>query len=165
MDFISAYCASFISELCAVFWLVAISTANTRQRFYTNVSASSPMPGTSTTGSTGSNSSTSNTQSSGNTSTTGTTPGGTSGGSTGGTTGGSSNTPSIATFAAGIDLGDTKTQVNGQASGLGQGCSIVADATATNLGKQEVCTYTQGDKIVTVTYLNDRVIGASKSGF
>jgi hypothetical protein len=48
---------------------------------------------------------------------------------------------------------------------LGAGCAVVIDAVASTIGKQEVCTYTEDDKIVTVTYLNDRVISASKSGF
>lgn len=95
--------------------------------------------------------------------------GGTGGGGNtgGGTGGGSTTTPSdsIADFAATINVGNTKTQVSGQASGLGQGCAVLASADATAAGHQEVCTYTQGDKIVTVTYLNDRVISASKSGF
>jgi hypothetical protein len=51
------------------------------------------------------------------------------------------------------------------ATNLGQGCAVVANATAGTIGEQEVCTYTEGDKIVTVTYLNDRVVSASKSGF
>jgi len=77
----------------------------------------------------------------------------------------SSTTPSIANFSAGVNVGNSKEQINGQANGLGQNCAVVASATTSPGGQQEVCTYTQGDKIVTVTYLNDHVISASKSGF
>ena len=94
--------------------------------------------------------------------------GGQQGGGSGGGGGGGSSAGSggILGFAATIDTGDTKGQVSGQATGLGQNCAVVVSAnTNTSTGKQEVCTYTQGDKIVTVTYLNDRVISASKSGF
>lgn len=90
---------------------------------------------------------------------------------TGGGGGGSTTTPpsgssgSIADFAAEVNVGTTKTQISAQANGLQEGCAVVVDANASNVGKQEVCVYTQGDKVVTVTYLNDRVISASKSGF
>ncbi len=77
----------------------------------------------------------------------------------------SSGSGSIADFAANLNVGNTKSQVSGTANNLGQGCAVLLDANAQTAGKQEVCTYSQGDKIVTVTYLNDRVISASKSGF
>jgi hypothetical protein len=71
----------------------------------------------------------------------------------------------ILDFAAGVNVGTSKTELSGQATGLNENCAVVVDANAQTVGKQEVCTYSQGDKIVTVTYLNDRVISASKSGF
>jgi hypothetical protein len=85
-------------------------------------------------------------------------------GNGGGSGGGSSSSSSrILTFAAGVNTGDSKQEVSGAAGGLNENCAVVANITS--LGKQEVCTYTQGDKIVTVTYLNDNVISASRSGF
>jgi cytoskeletal protein RodZ len=90
-------------------------------------------------------------------------------GSGSGSSGGTSTTPSgsgsIADLAANVNVGDTKTKVGSKANSLGSGCSVIASANTKNVGKQEVCTYSQGNKIVTVTYLNDRVISASKSGF
>ena len=87
----------------------------------------------------------------------------------GGGSGGGSTTPSgsgsIADFAAGVNVGSSKAQIGSRANGLDEDCAILANASGPNAGKQEVCTYSQGDKIVTVTYLNDRVISASKSGF
>ena len=73
----------------------------------------------------------------------------------------------IASFAASVNVGNTEAQTSAQASGLSQNCSIVANANTSDngLGQQQVCIYTQGDKIVTVTYLNGQVISASKSGF
>lgn len=90
------------------------------------------------------------------------------GGSNGGGGGGTTTPPAattspLLTFAAGVDTGNTKEQVSGQASGLNESCAVVVNASP--LGKQEVCVYTEGDKIVTVTYLNDRVVSASRSGF
>lgn len=85
-----------------------------------------------------------------------------SGGGGGGSTPAASSSP-LLTFAAGIDSGDSKQDVSGAAGGLNEHCVVVANASS--LGKQEVCTYTEGDKIITVTYLNDRVISASRSGF
>ncbi len=81
----------------------------------------------------------------------------------GGSGGGSSSTSRILTFAAGVNTGDSKQDVSGAAGDLNENCAVVANASS--LGKQEVCTYTEGDKIVTVTYLNDQVISASRSGF
>ena len=113
--------------------------------FYTNIAANDPAPD-GTTNSTGGS--------------------GGSGGSGGGTTTPpSGSSAGIADFAAEVNVGATKTQISSQANGLGEGCAVVINANGPNAGKQEVCTYTQGDKIVTVTYLNDRVISASKSGF
>jgi hypothetical protein len=123
--------------------------------FYTNISATAPTPGLSTSGSAGS---------SGNAGTTGSQ--GSSGSSGSGTTSTTpSGSPSIAGFSAGVNVGDTKGQTSAQATGLKQNCAVIASANVSTGGQQEVCTYTQGNKIVTVTYLNDRVISASKSGF
>lgn len=132
--------------------------------FYTNVSSDTAKPATS--GSTASGSSTAATNT-GSPATTGSSQGssGTSG-SSASTSSTPSTGPSIATFSAGINLGDTEAQTNADATGLGQNCAVVANAsTSTTLGQQEVCAYTQGNKIVTVTYLNDHVVSASKSGF
>lgn len=134
--------------------------------FYTNVSANAPQPAASGDSSNGTNGGTS-----GGGGGTSTTPSGGGSGSGGG--GGGSTTPTptpsgsdaIGGLAANINVGDSKTQVNGQASNLGPNCAVVVNASSPSAGKQEVCTYSQGDKIVTVTYLNDRVISASKSGF
>lgn len=93
----------------------------------------------------------------------------TGGGSGGGGNGGGSTTPpasgssALLIFAAGVDSGNTKEQTSGQASGLNENCAVLVNSST--LGKQEVCTYTEGDKLITVTYLNDRVISASRSGF
>lgn len=82
----------------------------------------------------------------------------------GGSSGGSSSTKSpLLRFAAGVDNGDTKQETSGQAGGLNENCAIVVHASSA--GKQEVCTYTEGDKVVTVTYLDDHVVSASRSGF
>ena len=122
--------------------------------FYTNVSPTAPQPtsGLTTSGSAG----TAGSQSSGSGNTT-------SGSGTSSTP--ASGTPSIAGFSAGVNVGDTKEQTSGQANGLSQNCAVVVSASTSSAGQQEVCTYSQGDKIVTVTYLNDHVISASKSGF
>jgi len=74
-----------------------------------------------------------------------------------------SSSSALLTFAAGVDTGDTKEQISGQANGLNQQCALLVNSTT--VGKQEVCTYTEGDKVITVTYLNDRVVSASRSGF
>lgn len=142
--------------------------------FYTNVSAAGPdQPATPSGGSSGTDgSSNSGSTSSGSTSSGnngGSSSGTNSGGSNGG--GGTTTTPpatssdGIANLAAGLNVGDTKTQVSGQANGLNPNCAVVANANGPTVGKQEVCTYSEGNKIITVTYLNDRVISASKSGF
>jgi|SRR5581483_5200651 len=135
--------------------------------FYTNVSGSTTAPnsGSTSKGSTSGTSSTSggNGDTSGGTGSTGT--GSTPASGSGGSTGSSSGTTPIATFAAGVNVGDTQSQVGAQATGLSQNCAVVVSASAPNAGQQQVCTYTEGNKIVTVTYLNNRVISASKSGF
>lgn len=77
----------------------------------------------------------------------------------------STGTRPLVDLAAVIDVGNTKTSISSQANGLNEHCAVVVSAIAQTVGKQEVCTYSQGDKFVTVTYLNDRVISASKSGF
>jgi len=143
--------------------------------FYTNVSAIETPAKSTTDSSTSSDSSDTNSNGSSSTGS-GSTGGGsnsdgssnTGGGSTGGgNTGGGSTTPadSLVDLAANINVGDTKTEIGAQAKNLGENCAVILDAKLQTLGKQEVCTYTQGDKIITVTYLNDRVISASKSGF
>ncbi|HEX7963136.1 MAG TPA: hypothetical protein VF466_00950 [Candidatus Saccharimonadales bacterium] len=131
--------------------------------FYTNISPEAPIPAAAA-----SDVTTSGGSGSGDT----TGSGGTSGGSGSTSGGGGTTTPpagsgggSILDFAAGVNVGSNKADISGQATGLDEGCSIIASVNASTGGKQEVCTYTQGDKIVTVTYLNDRVISASKSGF
>lgn len=133
--------------------------------FYTNISANTPEPASaSTSGDAGdvSDNSGGTASSSGSDSGSG---GSSTGGSGGGSGGGGSSTDPILNFAADVNVGSTKEQINGQASGLGQNCAVVVSAVTTGAGKQEVCTYTDGDKIVTVTYLNGQVISASKSGF
>ncbi len=87
------------------------------------------------------------------------------GGSGGGNGGGgsSSTTSRLLTFAAGVDTGDTKEQTSAEAGDLNENCALLVNSSTA--GKQEVCTYTEGDKVVTVTFLNDHVVSASKSGF
>lgn len=135
------------------------SRANLGTAFYTNVNATAPMPAAGlTTSSSSTNAGTTGSQGGGSGSSSsgsGTTP----------TTPSTPANPSIAGFSAGVNIGDTKAQTSTQANGLGQNCAVVANATASVGGQQEVCVYTQGDKIVTVTYLNGHVISASKSGF
>lgn len=141
--------------------------------FYTNVSAQTamPEPSTSTSSDDGSSSSNGNTSSDTNSGTSNNGGSSNSGGSTGGgsNNGGGTTTPSsddsIADLAANINVGNTKTSISGQANNLGEHCAVIVNAVAQTIGKQEVCTYSQGDKIVTVTYLNDRVVSASKTGF
>ncbi len=58
-----------------------------------------------------------------------------------------------------IASGQTKDQV------LAQAGSIKPDCTAVNAAQVQVCTYTQGDKVVTVTYQNGQVASVAKSGF
>lgn len=93
--------------------------------------------------------------------------GGNSGGSNGGGSGdgnGSSSSPSpILTLAANLNRGDTKDELKASVNGLNENCTVVVDTAA--LGKQEVCVYTEGNKVVTVTLLNNRVLSASRSGF
>lgn len=143
--------------------------------FYTNVSAQTAMPESSTSTGSDDGSSSSNGNASSDTNS-GTSNNGGNGSSSGGSsTGGGSNsgggttTPSsddsIADLAADINVGDAKTSISGQANNLGEHCAVIVNAVAQTVGKQEVCTYSQGDKIVTVTYLNDRVVSASKTGF
>ena len=129
--------------------------------FYTNISAETTPPASSSSSSNGSTSTTSSGSTTGSTGSGGSTSGSGSGGGTSSPT----TTPPIASFAANINVGDTKAQTSAQANGLGQSCAIVASATAPSIGQQEVCTYTEGNKIVTITYLNNHVISASKSGF
>lgn len=62
-----------------------------------------------------------------------------------------------------VTAGEAKTQVGAQSNGIKANC--LTATTSTSAGKQEVCTYTQGDRVVTVSYLNDRVVSVSKTGF
>lgn len=141
--------------------------------FYTNVSASTTSPGkTSTAGSgsgSGSGSSGGSSTPPASTGTSGSTGSGNTGSGSTGTnssdTSASSGTEPIATFAAGVNVGDTQAQTSATANGLGQDCAVVVQANGSEGGEQQVCTYTQGNKIVTVTFLNGHVISASKSGF
>jgi hypothetical protein len=91
--------------------------------------------------------------------------GGSGGGSGNGGSGGGSGSSSSAllNFSAGVNNGDTKEQVSGEGQGLNENCALLVQSSSA--GKQEVCTYTEGDKVVTVTFLNDRVVSASRSGF
>lgn len=111
--------------------------------------------------------STTATSSTGSTGSGGSTNGNGSGGTTGSGSGGGGTTTSsdssILTFAGGLNTGDSKQDVDGRANGLTENCAVVVNTSS--VGKQEVCTYTQGDKIITVTYLNDHVVSASRSGF
>jgi hypothetical protein len=58
-----------------------------------------------------------------------------------------------------IASGQTKQQVEALAGSLKPSCTAVTVAQA------QVCTYTQGDQVVTVTYQNERVVAVAKSGF
>jgi hypothetical protein len=88
-------------------------------------------------------------------------------GSNGSNGGGSTTTDdnALVDLAANIDMGDTFADISAKSSGLSPNCAALADISATIAGTQKVCVYTQGDKLVTVTYLNDKVISASKTGF
>lgn len=155
------------------------SRPNLGTAFYTNVSANETAAKSTTdttasddgTNDAGGDSGTSNTggnSGGGNTGGSGSSNNGGGSNSGGGNTGGSETTPadSLVDLAANINVGDTKTHVGAQAKNLGENCAVILDAQTQNpIGKQEVCTYTQGDKIITVTYLNDRVVSASKTGF
>jgi cytoskeletal protein RodZ len=88
---------------------------------------------------------------------------GTTGSSTTATPATSTSSSSILDFSLTVNNGDTKEEVSGQASGLTQNCTLTVNSTTA--GKQEVCTYSDGSKIVTVTYLNDQVVNVSRSGF
>ncbi|HSW66768.1 MAG TPA: hypothetical protein VLI54_06545 [Bacillota bacterium] len=131
--------------------------------FYTNISANTPAPASADTSGSGTGSNGSGSGSGGSSGTNGSNG---SNGSNGGTTTTPPASSSLLNLAANVNVGDSKADVGAQANNLGQNCAVIVNAaTNTSLGKQEVCTYTEGDKIVTVTYLNDRVISASKSGF
>lgn len=90
-------------------------------------------------------------------------------GSDGNNGGGTTNPPSsnsssdLLNFAATLNTGNSKETISVRARNLNERCSVLVNTTTA--GKQEVCVYTEGDKIITVTYLNDRVISASRSGF
>jgi hypothetical protein len=92
-----------------------------------------------------------------------TTGSGSNGGSGGGSTPSGSGSSALLTFSAGVNSGDTKEEVSGSAGGLNESCALLVQSSTA--GKQEVCTYTEGDKVVTVTFLNDNVVSASRSGF
>jgi hypothetical protein len=124
--------------------------------FYTNISDNAPVPDEANSVSDSTGGSDGNDGSNGSN-------GGSGGGGT--TTPPSGSSDSLLDFAANVNVGTSKATLSGQANGLGESCAVVVGANAPNAGKQEVCTYTEGDDIVTVTYLNDRVISASKSGF
>jgi hypothetical protein len=150
--------SSPVLQFCFGWW--PYSPPKLGSAFYTDIAANAPAPDMTddTSGGTG-----------------GTGGSGGSGGNGGNSDGGGTTTPppatgggsgSITGFAAEVNVGATKTEISSQASGLSEGCAVVVKAlSSTNAGKQEVCVYSQGDKLVTVTYLNDRVISASKSGF
>lgn len=89
--------------------------------------------------------------------------GGSGSGGGGGTGGGSSGGSPLLSFAAGVDSGDTKENISGEASGIDESCAVLLNSTTT--GKNEVCIYREGAKLITVTFLNDRVVSASRSGF
>lgn len=76
----------------------------------------------------------------------------------------SSSKSRLLTFAAGVNQGDSKEQTSAEGGGLDENCAVLVNAPS-SAGKQEVCTYKEGDKLVTVTYLNDHVVSASRSGF
>lgn len=76
---------------------------------------------------------------------------------------GNTNDSSILTLASKVNIGDSKETIQAQVNGVSNKCTVVVDTTI--LGKQEVCIYTQGNKIITVTLLNNKVISASRSGF
>ena len=103
------------------------------------------------------------TQSSGNTGTSATTgsTGSTGASGTNGTNGsnGSMVGTDIFNLYGSIISGETLAQVAAQAG------SIKPDCTAVNAAQVQVCTYTQGNKVVTVTYQNGQVVAVSKSGF
>lgn len=73
------------------------------------------------------------------------------------------NTDAIVSLSGSVNNGQTKDEVTAKAGGTNQTCTITANSTT--VGKQEVCTYSQGSKVVTVTYLNDHVVNVSRSGF
>ncbi len=74
------------------------------------------------------------------------------------------NTPIFNLYGS-THSGETKSEVNASSGGLSPNCVVAAKSTSTPGGKQEVCTYTQGDKVVTITYLDDNVAAVTKSGF
>lgn len=84
----------------------------------------------------------------------------------GGNNGGGTNPPaqsSIVDFSADIGNGNTKAQVNAKSNGLPQTCTVTTNTVAA--GKTEVCIFTEGSRVVTVTFLNDRVVDVTRSGF
>jgi cytoskeletal protein RodZ len=103
-------------------------------------------------GSNGSNGSSGTNGTNGSNGTTPTTP----------TTPPATNTDAIISLSGSVANGQTKDDVTAHAGGTNQTCTITANSTAA--GKQEVCTYSQGSKVVTVTYLNDRVVNVNRSG-
>ena len=71
-------------------------------------------------------------------------------------------TSPILTFSTTVNTGDTKEQVDVKAGSIGKSCTVTA--ATTTVGKQEVCVYTEGSKVVTVTYLNDKVVNVTRTG-
>ncbi|SRR5258708_26274079 len=87
---------------------------------------------------------------------------GSSGSST--TTVAGANTPIFNLYGS-VHQGETKSDVSASSGGLSPNCVVTATSTSNPGGKQEVCTYTQGDRVVTITYLDNNVAAVSKSGF
>lgn len=104
------------------------------------------------------------TSSSGNSSSgTGGGGGGSGGGNNGGTTTPSNPDAGFLTFSANMAAGQTKNQLTAMVGNLSQSCTLSLDTGL--LGKQEICVYRQGTKIITVTLLNDRIISIARTGF
>lgn len=72
---------------------------------------------------------------------------------------------SIVNLAANLNAGDSLATVQAKAGGLSSSCAVVTGLTLPILGEQKVCLFSQNGKLITVTLLNNRVIGASRSGF
>lgn len=72
---------------------------------------------------------------------------------------GSTTTSDIFMLYGQIISGQTIDQVAALAGSLKPSCTTISSTNA------KICVYTQGDKVVTVTYLDNQVVSVSKSGF
>lgn len=73
--------------------------------------------------------------------------------------------PGFLSFSAGLGAGENKTQLDVASAGvLNKTCTVLSTGLL-GLGKQEVCVFKDGTKILTVTLLNDQIVSVARTGF